>query len=174
MTKGLFRTLHGLLAMTMNIWFSSKFIVFVCVLLSSFPASAMEDVAGVVKTARGSVQVERDAKLQTLAVGDKVYQNDRIFTGSTSSVGITLNDDTRMSLGSSSSFKLAKFVYNQNTGKGNLIGSVLKGTFRFVTGVIGKLSPESVTIKTRSATIGILGTDFIVNVGDQDEAANAK
>lgn len=160
--------------MTMNIWFPSKLLVLICVLLSSLPASAVEDIAGVVKTAQGSIQVERNANLQTLSVGDKVYQDDRIVTGGTSSVGITLNDDTRISLGSFSSFKITQFAYDQNTGKGSFIGSILKGTLRFVTGMIGKVSPESITIRTNSSTIGIRGTDFIVNVGDQDEASNTK
>jgi hypothetical protein len=33
---------------------------------------------------------------------------------------------------------------------------------RMITGIIGKLSPDSVRIKTPTTTIGVLGTDFIV------------
>lgn len=159
--------------------FSSKWLVLVCALAISFPASAETvaaegDAVGIVKTKTGNVMVERGPVMQVLSVGSKVYQNDRVFTGRTSSVGITLNDDMRISLASSSSFKFTQFVYDPNTREGSFIGSVLKGSLRFVTGLLGKAHPRSLTIKTPTSTIGIRGTDFIVTVAEKEGASDAR
>jgi len=40
----------------------------------------------------------------------------------------------------------------------------LKGSFAVITGLIAKLSPQSVKISTPTATIGIRGTEFVVKV----------
>ena len=47
---------------------------------------------------------------------------------------------------------------------GSLIASLLKGTFSVVTGLIAKHSPNSVTFKTPTMTLGIRGTEFVVDV----------
>jgi hypothetical protein len=163
----------------MQNWFPWQLLVIVCALAIGSPASADTigaegDVSGIVKTKMGNVMVERNSAMQALAVGSKVYQNDRIVTGLTSSVGITLNDDSRISLASSSSFRFTQFAYNPNTHEGSFIGSMLKGSLRFVTGLLGKASPQSVSVKTPSSTIGVRGTDFIVTVGDIEGGTNAQ
>jgi hypothetical protein len=159
--------------MIMKNWFPLNWLVLVCMLVSVFPANAEEEAAGTVKIARGSVQVERKTEKLKLSVGDKLYPSDRIFTGKFSSVGIMLKDNTRISMGPSSSFKINQFTYNPNDRKGSFVGSILKGSFRFITGLMGKQSPQSVSLRTPSSTIGIRGTDFIVNVEDSGEEAPA-
>jgi len=44
-----------------------------------------------------------------------------------------------------------------------------KGYFRAVTGKTGKVAPSRFLVKTVSATIGIRGTDFSVNIVDGKE-----
>lgn len=153
-----------------------------CVLAISAPAFAEtaaaenpdESAVGIVKTARGSVMVERDSSILVLSVGSKVYQNDRIFTGALSSVGVTFKDDMRISLGASSSFRITQFAYNPSTHEGSFLGTVLKGSLRFVTGLLGKMKPQSVAVYTPSTTIGVRGTDFIVTVEDIAEVSHAQ
>ena len=136
--------------------------------------SKQDDAVGIVKTARGSVMVERDSSILVLSVGSKVYQNDRIFTGALSSVGVTFKDDMRISLGASSSFRITQFAYNPSTHEGSFLGTVLKGSLRFVTGLLGKMKPQSVAVYTPSTTIGVRGTDFIVTVEEIAEVSHAK
>ncbi|HEY0666440.1 MAG TPA: FecR domain-containing protein [Gallionella sp.] len=169
----------------MNNWFRFNLPALFCVLAISFPAfaeqatvemsgSSVEDAVGIVKTARGSVMVERGSGIQVLSVGSRVYQDDRIFTGALSSVGVTFKDDMRISLGASSSFRITRFAYNPSTQEGSFLGTVLKGSLRFVTGLLGKVKPESVAVYTPSTTIGIRGTDFIVTVEELKEVPHAK
>lgn len=170
--------------MNMKNWFRLNLPILLCVLAIGSPASAEqasiemsstdENVVGIVKTARGSVMVERNAAILVLSVGSKVYQNDRIFTGALSSVGVTFKDDMRISLGASSSFRITQFAYNPSTQEGSFIGNVLKGSLRFVTGLLGKVKPQSVSVYTPSTTIGIRGTDFIVTVAEIEEVSHAK
>jgi len=44
---------------------------------------------------------------------------------------------------------------------------MLKGTAAFVSGIIGKLAPESVRFETPVATIGLRGTRFAVRIEEQ-------
>jgi hypothetical protein len=44
---------------------------------------------------------------------------------------------------------------------------MLKGTVAYISGLIGKLSPESVRVETPTASIGIRGTKFVVKVENQ-------
>lgn len=135
-------------------------------------ASPDESVVGIVKTARGSVMVERNSSILVLSVGSNVYQDDRIFTGPLSSVGVTFKDDMRISLGASSSFRITQFAYDPSTHEGSFVGSILKGSLRFVTGLLGKMKPQSIAVYTPSTTIGVRGTDFIVTVEEIAEVSH--
>lgn len=123
--------------------------------------------AGIVKVVRGEVQVQRQAQPLPLEVGDKLYPGDRVLTGADAAVGITLRDDTLMSLGPKTSFVLEDFKFDESSGEGNIAVRLAKGTLRYVSGLIGKYTPERQQVATPTATIGIRGTDFIVEVADE-------
>jgi len=44
--------------------------------------------------------------------------------------------------------------------------AVLRGSMRMITGLISKANPQAVAVTTRTATVGVRGTDFIVEVDD--------
>jgi hypothetical protein len=94
----------------------------------------------------------------------KLMAADKIITGENSSVGVTLQDETLLSLGAKSATQLKEFRYDPVKRDGNILISVLKGSMRFVTGLLGKYNHSAVSIHTPTATIGIRGTDFIVAV----------
>jgi hypothetical protein len=52
-----------------------------------------------------------------------------------------------------------------------MVITMLKGTASYLSGIIGRQSPESVRFKTPEATIGIRGTQFLVKV-EGDEPIN--
>ena|SRR5450830_1082894 len=154
----------------------------VAALLSTATAAAHAEVqAGIVKVVRGDVQVQRQggaekplqpanqAQSQQLPVnvGDRLFAGDRLVTAEGAAVGVTLRDDTLVSLGPKSSFVLEQYNFNESSGEGNVAVRVLKGTLRYVTGLIGKHAPEHQQVMTPTATIGIRGTDFIVDVASE-------
>lgn len=159
--------------------------------LGSLAGAAHADVqdyvqAGIVKVVRGDVQVQRQGGNQksaqaaaqggaqqaanatvALHVGDRLFSGDRVLTSEGAAVGITLRDDTLVSLGPKSTFVLEQYNFNESSGEGNVAVRVVKGTLRYVTGLIGKRAPERQQVLTPTATIGIRGTDFIVDVASE-------
>ena len=128
--------------------------------------------AGTVKTLSGEAwrqNVHGDA-LQALHVGDRVQEGDQLRTAGASSVGVTLADDTLVSMGADSRFVIQRFSFDPQTNHGNLVGHVLRGTMAFVTGLIAKVNPGNMEIHTPAATVGIRGTEFIVEVPAEESS----
>lgn len=115
---------------------------------------------------RGHVRIERGTASLGVKVGDPVQEKDRIVVQAGSSVGISMNDETLLSIGQNSAMVIDRYSFNPVTREGQVETSMLKGTFRFVTGLIGRLHPEAIKVQTPTATMGIRGTDFIVEVLD--------
>jgi hypothetical protein len=133
------------------------------------PAAEPADPAGMVKTLQGSVTVERAGQRIPASPGTPVLVGDRVRTGHDGSVGITLHDDTRLTAGPDSTLLITAFRYNPNTNEGSLLASLLMGTFSVITGLIAKRSPENVNFRTPTMTLGIRGTEFVVDVkGEAD------
>lgn len=142
---------------------------FIALVLSGtvFEVSAGEPV-GTVKSVVGAARVERGTLVVQVIVGLSIEANDRIVTANASSVGMTLKDDTLIAIGPRSTFTFDSFAFNPTTQLGNLSVKLWSGTMRMVSGLIGRQKLDAVSVSTRSATIGIRGTDFIVEVpGDE-------
>ncbi len=122
--------------------------------------------SGTAKVVRGDVRIERAGSSAALKVGDPVLEKDRIVVAAEGSAGITLRDDTRISVGPRSTLVINGFSFDSKTQEGNVDTSILRGTMRYVTGLVGRFKPTSVRVATATATVGIRGTDFIIEVAD--------
>jgi hypothetical protein len=141
---------------------------FVAALLLSTVAQAESGVAGTIKSVRGDVRIERGSNVLAATVGAPIRELDRIVTGKDSSTGVTFKDDTLISTGANSTLVINQFAFNSITREGGFEASLLSGAMRFVSGFLAKFSPKRVAINTPTTTIGIRGTDFIVEVSDGD------
>jgi hypothetical protein len=130
------------------------------------------DAAGVVKTVKGTVQVERSGSSSGAAIGTEVYGSDRIVTGPQSSVGITLRDSTQLSVGSNTILDLNKFAFNTTTYDGVLDATIKRGSLAVVSGKLAKANPDAVRFSTPTTTLGVRGTEFIIEVGDTRESGH--
>lgn len=128
------------------------------------PAVHGAEPAGTIKVVKGTVNILRGDEVIEATPGTQVLVQDRLRTGADSSVGVTLKDDALISTGPNSSIAIEKFAFNATTHVGEMLISVLKGTFSMVSGLIVKHSPEAAAVKTPTATIGIRGTEFAVEV----------
>jgi hypothetical protein len=140
--------------------------IIICAVISVFEKPVFAYEAGIIKTVRGQVMIERGTSHLEVKVGDIVQENDRISVRMASSVGISLSDETLISLGPNSAMVIDRFSFNPVTREGLVETSILKGTCRFVTGLIGWLNPGAIKVTTPTAVIGIRGTDFIIEVHD--------
>jgi hypothetical protein len=137
----------------------------VLVLLTLAAAAATADEwAGTVKAASGQVGVERAGKTLSLSVGDKVMPADKLVTGKDSRVAVTLRDDTLISAGPNSQIAVKEFAFDPATQGGHMLVSVLRGVTAMVSGLLVKNNPNAMRVTTPTATIGIRGTEFVVEV----------
>ncbi|MFM0341456.1 FecR family protein [Paraburkholderia fungorum] len=142
-----------------------------CAAVADARAADAVDAAGVVKTVKGTVQIERAGASSGAAIGSQVYGSDRIVTGAESSVGITLRDTTQLSAGANTILELNKFAFNTTTHDGVLDATVKRGSLAVISGKLAKANPDAVRFSTPTTTLGVRGTEFIIEVGDKGEGA---
>ncbi|HVZ42432.1 MAG TPA: FecR domain-containing protein [Ramlibacter sp.] len=99
-----------------------------------------------------------------LADGGGVFPGELVETGANTHVVLVFRDDSRVTLGSNTRFRLDNFVYDdKNAGEGRFLASVLRGSVRALTGLIAKANNRNVGFATQTATIGIRGTGVDIN-----------
>ena len=141
---------------------------FVAALFCFFALPALaQSYAGVVKTSKGSASVERAGTQVNLAPGVHLHQGDRVATGDDGYVGITMRDDTLLTLGPKTSMNIDSYAFDAKTHDGNFLVSLSKGVLSVVTGLIARRSPDSFAVKTRISTMGVRGTEFIVEASEE-------
>ena len=136
-------------------------------LLGAFatPVVAQErPVAGRIKTSTGAAFIVREGAQTPAQIGQIVYEADGLRTGADGKVGITLNDDTRLSLGPNSELKLERFKYAPADSGFGLVLKFVRGAATYVSGRIAKLAPDSIRLETPAAIIGVRGTTLAINV----------
>ena len=138
-------------------------------LMLLIPAYAQDVPVGSIKTVKGTCSIVRGGKLVTTRIGTSVFRNDSLKTGADGSLAMVFRDDTLISIGPGSEVVINEFLYAPAEGKLSLVTRLLKGTAAYISGVIGKLSPESVRFETPAANIGIRGTKFVVKIENPEE-----
>ena len=88
-----------------------------------------------------------------LAGGSNVYSKVTVRTGQAGQADLQFKDGN-LKVGSNSSVKIDKFVYDPNKSGGTVAIEAARGTFRFVTGSQGA---EAYKVKTPYGTLGVRG-----------------
>jgi hypothetical protein len=139
--------------------------VLTLVVAAAIPAQAQQaSSAGRIKIVSGSAFVVRDSKLVPAQVGQDVFAADALRTGTNGRIGVTLKDDTRISLGPSSEVRLERFNYATADGSLALVLKMVRGVTAYVSGRIAKLSPDSIRLETPAAIVGVRGTSLAIRV----------
>jgi hypothetical protein len=118
-----------------------------------------------VVTAQGVVNaIDASGQSRRLVDGGSIYPGDVVETGPGTRAVLAFRDDTRITLGAATRFRVDNFVYDdQNAGEGRFLASVLRGSVRALTGLIAKANNRNVGFATATATIGIRGTGLDIN-----------
>jgi hypothetical protein len=133
--------------------------------LISIPTILSAQSVALVKSVKGEVSVTHESKkVNTLKVGDKIFVKDFIKTTENSNIGLIFEDNTLISIGSNSEFSVDEYLFEPADKKVKFGSNLLKGTMACITGLIPKINPNAMEIKTKSASIGIRGTYFVVEV----------
>ena len=133
--------------------------------LAATPAFGQQPVvAGHIKVASGAAFIVRAGGLVPALAGEAVYESDSLRTAADGRVGITLKDDTRVSLGPGSEVRLDRFAYDPSANQVGFVLKIVRGAVAYVSGRIAKLSPDSIRLETPAAIVGVRGTTLAVRV----------
>ncbi|WP_137918067.1 FecR domain-containing protein [Hydrogenophaga sp. 2FB] len=122
---------------------------------------------GYVKNVKGTATVTTDGKVVEAQPGTPLHQGSALKTAALSSMGVMFKDNTMMSFGPSTELTVEDYLYEPGEGKLKLGARMGKGTLDYVSGVIAKLQPDAVTVKTPTGMIGVRGTQFLLKVAEE-------
>ncbi|TXH88510.1 MAG: hypothetical protein E6Q78_10670 [Rhodoferax sp.] len=96
---------------------------------------------------------------RAMVSGGSVYPGDTVETTAGARTVLVFRDDSRLTLGSNAQFRVDNFVFDEkNPTEGRFLVTLLRGSLRALTGLIGKANNRNVGFSTATATIGIRGT----------------
>jgi hypothetical protein len=138
----------------------------VVVLMAVWAAVPARADVGQIKVATGQVLVDRKGQTLPGRVGLPLEADDVVRTGTDGSVGITMRDNSLLSAGPNSILSLERFEFDPTTNDGRFDAQLRRGTLAVVSGRIAKKTPQAMTVRTPSATLGVRGTEFVVSVDE--------
>ncbi|HEY6280519.1 MAG TPA: FecR domain-containing protein [Burkholderiales bacterium] len=115
--------------------------------------------AGVIELVEGDVTITRGGNAALVPiVGDSLEEGDTIATGAEGELQVGMEDGGFTAVRPNTRIKIEAYRAEGDANDKSIL-SLFKGTFRSITGWIGKYSRKNYQIKTPTATIGIRGTD---------------
>ena len=131
--------------------------------LFTFKAVALDAIkVGQAEIIRNEVLSINGTETNAVSVGDDVLRDEVLKTNADSDAKIILLDETKLSLGPSSTLKIDRAVYSGENHYREITIRLTDGAFRFITGSSDK---KSYKIVTPLSTIGVRGTilDILVS-----------
>lgn len=120
-------------------------------------------VAGTVVNLSGPLMAQKaNGQVKVLAVRSEVEQGDTLVSEKNTYAQIRFVDNSEITLKPNTTFTVDAFAYDAGKPDGDSAAfTLVKGSLRSVTGLLGKRNKEKFQLKTPSATIGIRGTTFV-------------
>jgi len=103
-----------------------------------------------------------------LVIGQNVVFQERIATSQIGQTQLLFLDESAMTIGPNSDITIDRFVYDPNTGGGQMAMSATRGVLRFVGGKLSK-QENAVSLRTSSATLAIRGGVFMMKLAPGGE-----
>lgn len=128
--------------------------------------TASQSVARLVSL-EGEVHVRRANMLMLFKKGMELTAEDVIDSREDGKARIVFHDETVVTVGSNTTFAIEKYINDEKNSQMQLDSR--RGALRVITGKIGKVAPDQFKVKTRTATIGVRGTQFIVTIEENKE-----
>lgn len=145
-----------------------KYVWLLALLISTGVQANIGSVAELQGTA---IEIKRKTQTIKGQAKSSIESMDTVILGSKTEVGITFIDNTKVKITENSRLVIDDFVYDPNVRDAGKLGmKVALGTVRYASGQVAKNNPQSVNIKTPTASIAVRGTDFAMTV---DEAGRS-
>jgi hypothetical protein len=138
--------------------------LFVLCSLFGLASAAGADSIGTVRTYQPEATIVRDGAEAAVDVGSAVHTGDRLVTRREGAVGIAFIDGSILSLGPQSEYVIEEFRFRPAKKEVSFLSTIEQGTVTFLSGAIGRISPQAVLFKTPTATLGLRGAKVLIEV----------
>lgn len=143
-----------------QIWAAGSFLLLAAGLLCIGGAARAQTI-GEVEFARGVGFAQSEGQgPRTLGKGLALKQGDRLTTAEGASAIVKLQDGTRMTVRPNSEMVIQQYNFKESAPDNSMVMQLLRGGFRAITGLISKNAPNAARVVSKTATLGIRGTDF--------------
>jgi len=133
----------------------------------SFFSCAQTEPIGYVKTVTGEAWVSTAGQRVRAQRGTPVLLGSQLRTQAGASLGVSFKDNTLMSFGPDTELIVDEYLYAPADDQLKLSTRLIRGTLNYISGVIEKLKPDAVSVRTPTGVIGVRGTQFVLKVEDQ-------
>lgn len=124
--------------------------------MAAMAAATLTDSAGDVRIRAAN------GTLSAGTVGARVLEGATVLTGPNARAAMRFDDGQIIGLEKDTEFKVESFRYNAaQPESGNVFLSMVKGSLRAITGLIGRNNKQAFRLTTPTATIGIRGSDWM-------------
>ena len=145
--------------------FNVAFLTFFCAVVSPVAAVTRDiPVVGEASTIVSLVTGTLGGEPREIVIKDQVFSQEVIETGPEAAAKLIFRDGSEFIMGASSRVTLDRFVYDSETGNGQLVMNMLSGVFEFASGL---MRPTSYDLRTPFATLAIRGTRLVVDTERQ-------
>lgn len=137
-----------------------KAILISCAVLSFVLPDLAFAAAGKFQFVNGEVQVlDASGKARAVKKGDAIDEGETVSSGANGFAQIRMEDGGFFAVRPETEFKIDTFKYEgKDDGSEKGVFSLVKGSLRAVTGVVGKKHKDNYKVNTATATIGIRGS----------------
>ena len=136
-------------------------------LLILFVGTISASEIGEISELKGNGEITRvdSSETFTAELDSDIFSYDDVRTGN-GRMAIQFVDDSVLKLTEHSKVVIDKFIFDPDPSKSKMAFNMASGTARFITGKLGMINKENISITTPTATIGIRGTDFTTTVDE--------
>lgn len=135
--------------------------IYKIILLTFLSTGLFAGSVATVTALKGTASIFREGAKSEALLGAELLAKDNITTADNSKLQMIFSDETIVTLGKNSNFSIEEYLF-ENTEEPVVEFGMIKGAMRTITGKIGKLAPQKFKVKTKTATIGIRGTNFSI------------
>src|SRR5258706_15759644 len=148
-------------------WFLFLLLAFACL------GSAWAEVAGQFTAVQGDVRIQRGTATRAVTVGEDAMEGDLLITGNPGSAQLRMVDAGILAVLANSRVRIDQYTYHSaNPRDDNVVLSLVVGTMRTFTGALVGRSRDQFVMKTPVASIGIRGSENILNAAADGTTIN--
>ncbi len=133
-------------------------------LLFTFQAIADDDIGKIIALDGVVNAVRLQEATRVLQVDSLIYENDIITVNDNARAQIGFTDGSIVNLIPQTTYQILKYRYRFPFLKDHFVAKISRGGINSLSGSIAKKNPDGVLVETPTATLGIRGTIFQINV----------